>query len=204
LPKNIRLNQTSKYRWKMMVSPMLSLMRDIKQDAAQTEAVIKLAEKNRLSPQDPIWGILAELSEAKALLTKMPARVDELKNAADTEANALRAKIRQLEARPEVSRAANSSTHFLLPLISGGLVGVILSGLISYFFLIPRQISEQRVADRSTLEFLDSNEGKSFIQLVKLNRNYFPDKCQEEAKKQGVFLNLKGSRVDRVCVLLIP
>lgn len=194
----------------MTISPMLSCMRDIRNDATQTAALINLAEKNQLSPQDPIWGVLGELAELKTFLAKMPDRVDELKDAADKEAEGLRAEIRQLESekarKPKISPKGNYSAARLLclPLITGGLAGVTLSGLVSYFYLIPKEVGEQRIADRSTLEYLNTSEGKNFIQLVKLNRGYFPDKCQEDAKKQGVFLKIKDKKTERVCVLLIP
>lgn len=91
-----------------------------------------------------------------------------------------------------------------MALTTGILIGFIVSGFIAFFHILPDRISMQRGKDLEVLNFFDSDEGKILKKMIELNKDYFPNKCQEEAKKNGISLAVNGYKVSKVCVLRVP
>jgi hypothetical protein len=195
----------------------------------EIDQAIVLAQSHSLSPTDPIWHFLEKLNLSKQEYQDKIAEIDrdraefkeeilpmidQMKTACDIEVAGLKAQISNLQAQkqePQKRRGKPPRPSNLphqvqvgLPVAVGLLIGIAGSGVFAYFFIIPQQIAEQRTQDKSTLEFLDTSEGKKFRQMIEVNKNYFPDKCQKEAKRQGVFLTVNKKRTNQVCVLLIP
>jgi hypothetical protein len=211
----------------MTQSLLAKLTQNLNSD--EIDRAIALAQSHSLSPTDPIWHFLEKLNLSKQEYQDKIAEIDRdrtefkeeilpmidrMKTACDLEVAGLKAQISDLQAqhqepqkrRGKPPRPANSPHHVQvwLPIAVGLLIGIAGSGVFAYFSLIPQQLAEQRTQDKSTLEFLDTSDGKKFRQMIEVNKNYFPDKCQKEAKRQGVFLTVNKKRTNQVCVLLIP
>lgn len=211
----------------MTKSPLTHLADNLGAD--EMDKIIALAQDQSLSTSDPLWAILGEYHERKQeyegkiaqidqaqsdFESRILPMVDQMKEASDREIAKLNARIIELQ-QPVASKepeqrqkkpVSTPSPHSFtwLALATGVLLGIVGVGIFSYFFLIPSKIAEQRAEDKETLTFLDTKEGKDFKKMLALNKGYFPDKCQDEAKRQGVFLTVNKKKNTQVCVLLIP
>lgn len=170
----------------------------------ERERLLSIVVDRQLSLQD---GAVLEIEKIKDDFQQIVATVSQLKQASDQEIAGLRAENQRLTRIPQgtIKKSFLFPTGILvLQLITATIVGCIVSGGIAIYYILPQKIATQRGEDLKTLEFINSDEGKTLKMMLKLNQGYFPDKCQEDARNNGISIVFKGKKEDKVCILRIP
>ncbi|NJR31548.1 MAG: hypothetical protein HC778_00115 [Chamaesiphon sp. CSU_1_12] len=100
---------------------------------------------------------------------------------------------------------APSATHLLLACLAGISTGVVGAGLSMYVYFVPAAISASHLQATIDLKYLQSDEGKLFRSIVRLNSGYLdPSRCPQDAAKRGYYLSRGKEKLTNVCLLLMP
>lgn len=191
---------------------ILDLLKSKDGDPTHQDKILLEIVSRKLSLRDEGWSSFLEIDKIKSDFQKILATAQQLKQASDREIAALREENQRITSIPSGTTEKGTTKKtvvfptgiLVLQLISATIVGCIVSGIIAFYYIIPQKIETQRGEDLKTLEFINSNEGKIMKAMLELNKEYFPNKCQKDARNNHISIVFKGKKEERVCVLLIP
>jgi hypothetical protein len=185
-------------------------------DDEAVDRLINLANECRIPADNPLWSTLSARDEE---LGQMQHRIQNLEQIIQTNIEQIQllqtgrvyppeyaaAPIFPKQKIPEKQKAVSST---ILLLICSGLVGVLISAGISFFWYVPSQLfvrlTAQRGIDAKNLEYLSTTNGQAFRRMLAKNGSYFPNQCEAEARSRKLFLLVNGKKTTRLCVLVLP